>query len=78
MPGASVNLHFEGDRNPRFDITQITNGSGIASFNFSDSVQIGQSGFVVLDIDVDKGTLSGTSIIKIEEEKTTSETVVIE
>ncbi len=78
VPGAAVRLHFEGNNNPRFDTTKVTNGSGIASFNFSDFYEAGQSGFAVLDIDVEKGTLLGSGIIKIEEQKTTSETVVVE
>ena len=84
VPGATVRLKGEAtaatDFVPevRFDTTQVTNGSGKVSFNFSDFYQQGQAGFVVLDIVATKGVLEGTGIIKIEEEETTEETVVIE
>lgn len=79
VPGASVRLYNIGlDGPPRFDTTQFTNGSGIASFNFSEYYEAGQSGFAVLDIEVSKGSLAGTGIIKIEEQETSEESVVVE
>jgi hypothetical protein len=56
----------------------VTNGTGKASFDFSDYYQEGQAGFAVLDIEAKKGSLEGEGIIKIEEMKTNDETVVIE
>ena len=84
VPGASVRLYAVSSETPpptneiRFDTTQVTNGTGKASFDFSDYYQEGQAGFAVLDIEAKKGSLEGEGIIKIEEMKTNDETVVIE
>ena len=51
-----------------------TGGGGTATFNFNELYKSGQAGFAVLDIYVG-GVLVG--IIKIEEEKTSEETVII-
>ncbi len=58
----------------RIDQTATTDASGVASFNFNDLYKSGQAGFAVLDIYVN-GAVVG--IIKIEEEVTSEETVVI-
>ena len=78
VPGAEVHLFKFGTGQTRFDTTQFTNGSGIASFNFSDFYESGQSGFAVLDIEVTKGSLLGSGIIKIEEQETSEESVLID
>lgn len=85
VPGASVRLYAVSSETPpppdseiRFDTTQVTNGTGKASFDFSDYYQEGQAGFAVLDIEAKKGSLEGEGIIKIEEMKMNEETVVIE
>ena len=57
VPGAEVRLFKFGTGETRFDTIQFTNGSGIASFNFSDFYESGQSGFAVLDIEIMKGSL---------------------
>jgi hypothetical protein len=62
----------------RFDTTQVTNGTGKVSFDFSDFYKKGQAGFAVLDVEASKGADNGEGIIKIEEEKTTEETITIE
>lgn len=62
----------------RFDTTQVTNGAGKVSFNFSEYYKRGQAGFAVLDINATKGNLEGRGIIKIVEEETNEATVVIE
>ena len=62
----------------RFDTTQVTNGAGKVSFNFSEYYKRGQAGFAVLDINASKGALEGRGIIKIVEEETTEASVVIE
>lgn len=59
----------------RIDETATTNASGIATYNFNDLYKSGQAGFAVLDIYVN-GVISG--IIKIEEETTSEETVIIQ
>lgn len=84
VPGASVRLYAVSSQTPpppnepRFDTTQVTNGTGKVSFDFSDYYEEGQAGFAVLDIEASKGSLEGEGIIKIEEMKTNDETVVIE
>jgi hypothetical protein len=84
VPGASVRLYAVSSETPpppqdvRFDTTQVTNGTGKVSFDFTDYYQEGQAGFAVLDIAASKGSLEGEGIIKIEEMKTNEETVVIE
>ncbi len=57
--------------------TSTTNASGEAVFNFNDVYQEGQAGVAVLDILASQGTLTGTGIIKIEQEVTSEETVFI-
>lgn len=84
VPGASVRLYAVPSETPpppnalRFDTTQVTNGTGKVSFDFSDFYKKGQAGFAVLDVAASKGVDSGEGIIKIEEEKTTEETITIE
>ena len=84
VPGASVRLYAVSSETPpppneiRFDTTQVTNGTGKVSFDFTNDYQEGQAGFAVLDIEASKGSLEGEGIIKIEEMKTNEETVVIE
>ena len=83
VPGAEVWLYNYGDggsqqNSPRFDTIQFTNGSGKTSFDFSDFYEAGQSGFVVLNVRADKNGQIGQTIINIEEQKTTEESVVIE
>ena len=84
IPGASVRLYSnpspESTNNNalRFDTTNLTNGSGKVTFNFTDFYKKGEAGFAVLDIEAFKGVLYGTGIIKIEEQTTTEESVEIE
>jgi hypothetical protein len=84
VPGASVRLYSNPSEVPpppnqlRFDTTQITNGTGKVTFDFSEFYKQGQAGFAVLDIEAFKGNLYGQGIIKIEEETTNDETITIE
>jgi hypothetical protein len=57
--------------------TAYTNELGVAIFDYNDVYQLGQAGVAVLNIQVKKNHLSGSGIVKIEEEKTTEETVFI-
>lgn len=75
---AEVRLFAEGGGEPRFDTTQTTTDEGFTSFNFSDLYVAGQSGFAVLSIECEKGNLSGTGLIKVEEMVTNEATVVME
>lgn len=82
VPGAEVWLYNfgggESQGDPKFDTIQFTNGSGIASFDFSECYEAGQSGFAVLNVEITKGSLYGNGIINIEEQNTTTETYTIE
>ncbi len=84
VPGATVRLFAVPSVSPpppnalRFDTTQVTNGTGKVTFNFSSFYKKGQAGFVVLNIEAYKGLLSGDGIIKIAEEETNEEKVLIE
>lgn len=60
-----------------FDTT-LSDGSGVAYFDFNDVYQLGQAGVAVLNIEARKNALSGEAIIKIEEEKDNEETVFIQ
>ncbi|MDR0802620.1 hypothetical protein [Fluviicola sp.] len=60
-----------------FDTT-LSDGSGVAYFNFNDVYQLGQAGVAVLNIEARKNALSGQAIIKIEQEKNNEETVFIQ
>jgi len=83
VAGASVRLYAVPSENPpppnaiRFDTTQVSNGAGSVTFDFSDFYEEGQAGFAVLDIEATKGSLDGEGIIKIVELETTEETVVM-
>ncbi len=57
--------------------TAFTNASGEAQFNFNDVYQAGQAGVAVLDIEVTKGSAFAKGIIKIEQEETTREKVIL-
>jgi hypothetical protein len=62
----------------RFDTLAVSNGTGKVTFNFTEFYKKGQAGFAVLDIEVTKGNLFGSGIIKIEEKTTTEEAITIE
>ena len=84
VQGAEVRLYAVGSGTQnyigelRFDTTQVTNAAGSVSFNFSEYYKQGQAGFAVLDIQATKGSLTGIGIIKIEEELTNEQTVIME
>lgn len=84
VQGAEVRLYAVGSPSQvsigelRFDTTQVTNAAGSVSFNFSEYYKQGQVGFAVLDIEATKGSLTGIGIIKIEEEMTNEQTVIME
>lgn len=79
--GALVNLigrGSDGSDGGRIDVEVTTDASGVATFNFNDLFKRGQAGFAVLDIEVSKGSLSGTGIIKVEENVTNEATVTVQ
>lgn len=82
ISGAFVRLYGTSTTTPPraniIDDTVYTNVDGIANFDYTDYFKLGQSGFAVLDIDVTYETFVGTGILKVEEEKTNSETVIVQ
>ncbi len=84
IPGATVILYgtpsspdYAGLEIIRKD-TQFTDAVGQATFNYTEAFKLGQAGFAVLDIKAIKDTLEGSGIIKVEEEVTSEETVIIQ
>lgn len=61
------------------DDTMYTDVTGYATFDYTDFYNLGQAGVAVLDIEVRSGdSLYGKGIIKIEQEKTSQETVILQ
>lgn len=61
------------------DDTMETDATGYATFNYSENYNLGQAGVFVLDIEVRSGdSLYGTGVIKVEQEETSEETVIIQ
>jgi hypothetical protein len=61
------------------DDTLYTDIDGYCTFDYTENYNLGQAGFAVLDIEVKSGdTLYGEGIIKIEDEVTSEETVIIQ
>lgn len=83
VPSAMVRL-YPTPTIPNFkptiiDDTLYSDANGYATFDYTDRFNRGQSGFAVLDIQVEgAGGLAGEGIIKIVEEETVEETVIVE
>ena len=54
-----------------------TSSDGKVTFDYSEFYKRGQAGFAVLNILAKRDSLSGEGIIRIEEEQTNEETVVV-
>ena len=81
VPGVLVKL-FANPSFPLGDPTRLnkevlTNTAGRAEFDYSEFYKQGQAGFAVLDILAIKDSLAGEGIIKILEEETNEETVIL-
>lgn len=81
VPGVEVRL-FANPSFPLGDPTRlnqegVTSASGRVEFDYTDFYKQGQAGFAVLDILAVTEDLSGAGIIKILEEETNEETVVL-
>jgi len=55
----------------------ITDSNGQAEFDFTDDYELGQAGFAVLNVEVQFGDTIIESIIKVEPEETTEETIIV-
>jgi hypothetical protein len=81
VPGVEVRL-FANPSFPLGDPTRlnkdgVTSGSGRVEFDYSEFYKQGQAGFAVLDIIAVTEGFAGEGIIKILEEETNEETVVL-
>ncbi|HLV53598.1 MAG TPA: hypothetical protein VKY29_06235 [Cryomorphaceae bacterium] len=91
VEGAEVRVYGQGTLPPedtsdvgdiRIDMTRYTGSNGVATFDFSDYYEPGQSGFAILDVDIVRqypDSIAGVQgLIKIEEEKVNRKTFVLE
>lgn len=83
VPGAYVKLYANPVDPLKPDYSRLTmegttNEKGQVLFNYSDFYKRGQAGFAILDIHAEKDSLAGDGIIRIEEEKSNEELVVLE
>lgn len=81
VSGATVALYGEpseqGVESTVADTTE-SNAAGEAIFNLNDLYKKGQAGVAVLNISATKDSLSGSGVIKIEEETTNTETIFVQ
>jgi hypothetical protein len=81
VAGAEVILTWTNDtlepeaQREDLEQTATTDGSGKASFNYNELYKSGQAGVFVLDVIVNGETVG---IIKVEEETTSEETVIVQ
>ncbi len=82
VAGAYVKLFANPTTPLQADFSRLTKegttgSNGIVTFDYSEFYKRGQAGFAVLDIMASKDSLTGEGIIRIEEEQTNEESVVI-
>lgn len=68
---------FEANSTPVLELEGKTDVNGVIRFNFNDVYQLGQAGVAVLNIQVKKGDLEGTGIIKVEQEEVSTKLVLV-
>ena len=83
FPGAMVRLYVTPTIPQHgaiiIDDTLYTDLDGQATFDYTDMYNLGQAGFAVLDIEVRSGdSLYGEGIIKVVDEETSEETVILQ
>ncbi len=69
---------YEANKTPILEKEGTTGINGVIRFNFNDTYHLGQAGVAVLNIEVEKGSLDGRGIIKVEQETTSKKTVFIQ
>lgn len=67
----------EGSGTLLWDYSTTTNSAGVASFNFNDVYQLGQAGVVVANIEATANGSTGTGVIKVDQEATSTATVFL-
>ena len=60
-----------------WDYTGVTNAAGVASFNFDEVYQLGQAGVVVANIEASGNGTTGTGVIKVDQETTSTAVVFL-
>ena len=83
VPDAYVKLFANPAVPQKPDLTRLlqegqTKGNGTVEFDYSGLYEQGQAGFAVLDIYVEKDTLFAEGIIKVLEEETNEQTLILE
>lgn len=83
VPGADVKLFANPTVPLKPDLTRMqmegkTKSNGSVEFDYSHLFEQGQAGFAVLDIYTEKDTLFAEGIIKVLEEETNEQTLVLE
>ncbi len=82
VSGAHVKLFtqppYSGTSSPILEMEGSTGENGIVRFNFNDIYQLGQAGVAVLNVEVKKGDLDGSGIIKVDQEKVSKKVVLIQ
>ncbi len=82
VAGAHVKLltlpPYQPNSTPILELEGTTDVNGVVRFNFNDVYQLGQAGVAVLNIEVKKGDLDGTGIIKVEQEVVSKKVVFIQ
>ena len=84
QPGINVRMFGEPSTDNQGEVQEIaidreqtTDSNGKAEFNFTDDFELGQSGFAVLNVEVTVGDSIYETILKVEAEETTEETIII-
>jgi hypothetical protein len=82
-PGVAVRLFANPTVPLKPDLTRLlkegtTKGNGTVEFDYSGLYEQGQAGFAVLDILAEKDTMYAEGIIKILEEETNEQTLILE
>lgn len=83
VPDVAVKLFANPTVPAKPDLTRLlqegkTKGNGTVEFDYSGLYEQGQAGFAVLDILADKDTMFAEGIIKILEEETNEQTLILE
>lgn len=82
VAGANVKLltlpPYQANSTPILELDGTTDVNGVVRFNFNEVYQLGQAGVAVLNIEVKKGDLDGTGIIKVEQEVVSKKVVFIQ
>ncbi len=84
QPGLTVRMFGEASTDNQGEVQEIaidrvqtTDSNGKAEFNFTEDFELGQAGFAVLNVEVTVGDSIYETIMKVEAEETTEETIIV-